>query len=132
MTFQCSNIWLLLHWVPLKFLWSTFTMLTWWNLDQKKKRQKSQVGSSAGCHAIHVSFILSDYIYQYMNRVHSGTCKRAHFPSALCHSLPTTSEDHRDLILLITSPVVNSGGRTQSIQLTAWQAAILTSQCDIS
>lgn len=53
--------------------------------------------------------------------MHSATCKWAHFPSAPCHSLPTATEDCRDFILLIISSVVNSGGRIQSIQLTAWQ-----------
>lgn len=63
----------------------------------------------------------------HINRVHSATCKGAHFPSVLCHSLPTATEDCRDLILLIISPVVNSGGRIQSIQLTAWQLFWLSS-----
>lgn len=59
--------------------------------------------------------------------MHSATCKRPHLPSAHCHSLPTATEDRRELILLIISPVVNSGGRIQSIQLTAWQLFWLSS-----
>ena len=41
--------------------------------------------------------------------------------SSACHSLPTTTEDWRDSILLIISPVVDSRSRTWSIQLAAWQ-----------
>lgn len=41
--------------------------------------------------------------------------------SSACRSLPTATEDWRDPILLMISPVVHSGGRIWSIQLAAWQ-----------
>lgn len=125
MKFQCSNIWPLHHWVPLKFLWSTFTMLTWWNQDQKNSKNDKFTAlldvtlsmSHLSSQATHTS-TLTECIQLPANEPISPL---------LCHSLPTATEDHRDLILLITSPVVNSGGRTRSIQLTAWQLFWLSS-----
>jgi len=41
----------------------------------RKKLWKWQVGSSDGCLSVNVSFILSGYNCQHLNRVHSATCK---------------------------------------------------------
>lgn len=120
---QCFDIWPLLPCVQLKLLWFIFSILINWNYNHKKLK-KWRGGSSAGCLSVNVSFILSGYTCQYVNRVHSATCKWTMSP-LLCLSF--TAYCHwKDSILLIISAVVNSGGRIWSIQLTAWQLFLLS------